>query len=281
MTTHEPQPEHARTLSAPDVGAADRAFSLKAAEYDAMAETHPIVIWMRNRIRQLVEKHCPEKGKILELNAGSGLDAAYFAAQGYRVHATDVAQGMLAATAEKALLPSSGGRLTQQSLSFTDVDRVEGAPYDLVFSNLGGLNCIEDLTDVTGLLPKILYPGSKVVWVIMPPLCPWELAQALRGDTRTATRRLKAGGFAHIEGGQDVRVWYHSVGRTAAGLGPRFDIIDVRSYGLFSPPSFFEGFIRRHPRLTSALTRLDDLLARRWPFNRAGDFYAITARFRG
>lgn len=266
----------------PDIAAADRAFSLKAAEYDVMATTHPVVVWMRNRIRELVETHCPPGGKILELNAGSGIDAAYFAAAGYHVHATDVARGMLAATAGKARQPSTGGRLTQQELSFTDLDNVQGAPYDLVFSNLGGLNCVEDLASVTGHLPAVLHPGSTVVWVIMPPICPWELSQALRGHLRTATRRLRSGGvIAHIQGGREVRVWYHPAGRTVSVLGPRFEVIDVRSYCLFAPPSFFEGFVRRHPGLARALMRLDDLLARRWPFNRAGDFYALAARFRG
>lgn len=272
----------AQHANGPDVGAADRAFSLKAAEYDAMAGTHPIVIWMRDRVRRLVESHCPENGKILELNAGSGIDAAYFASKGYRVHATDIAQGMLAATAAKAADPALEGRLTQQTLSFTELDRVEGGPYDLVFSNLGGLNCIEDLTQVTRQLPSVLYPGSKIVWVIMPAVCPWELSQALRGHIGTAARRLKPGGVvAHIEGGQEVRVWYHSVGTTRSALGPRFEVIDVRSYCFFAPPSFFDGFVRRHPTLTRALTRLDDVFARRWPLNRAGDFYAITARYRG
>jgi hypothetical protein len=150
-----------------------------------------------------------------------------------------------------------------------------------VFSNLGGLNCIEDLTQVTRQLPSVLYPGSKIVWVIMPAICPWELGQAFRGHFGTATRRFKRGGKAHIQGGQEVRVWYHGAGTTGSALGPAFDVIDVRSYCLFAPPSFFEGFIRRHPRLTHILTRLDDILARRWPLNRLGDFYAITARYRG
>ena len=33
-------------------------------------------------------------GSILELNAGTGTDAVWFAERGYRVHATDIAEGM-------------------------------------------------------------------------------------------------------------------------------------------------------------------------------------------
>jgi methylase of polypeptide subunit release factors len=82
-------------------------------------------------------------GSILELNAGTGSDAAYFADKGFLVHATDVADGMVNAIKEKAArLPE---RLTVQQLSFTELESVEGAPFDLVFSNFGGLNCIPDL----------------------------------------------------------------------------------------------------------------------------------------
>src|SRR6185295_3364849 len=102
-------------------------------------------------------------------------------------------------------------------------------------------------------------PGGELVWVIMPPVCPWELAQALRGHVRTAKRRLQRDGVvAHIEGGQDVRVWYHPVETTKRALGPRFEVLGVRSFCLFAPPSFFEGFLRRHPRLTYTLMRLDE-----------------------
>jgi SAM-dependent methyltransferase len=234
---------------------------------------------MRSHIRELVERELPDGGSILEINAGSGIDAAYFAAKGYRVHATDIAPGMLAATAEKAAALESGDRLTHEALSFTELGNVRGGPYDLVFSNLGGLNCTDDLAAVTTQLPHVLRPGGAIVFVLMPPVCPWELAQALRGHLRTATRRLKRGGtLAHVEG-ELVRTWYHAPGRLQRALSPDFETVSLRSFCLFCPPSFFHGFARRHPRVVKTLMRLDDALCRFWPFNRAGDFYALVARY--
>jgi hypothetical protein len=196
------------------------------------------------------------------------------------VHTTDVASGMIAATAEKAREPRVGGRLTYEMLSFTDVAKASGAPYDLVFSNLGGLNCTDDLRQVVRGLPMVLKPGGTVVWVVMPPVSPWELGQALRGHIRTAVRRLKPGGTtANVEGAQ-VRVWYHWAGSVRSALGPSYEVEAVRSYCLFAPPSFFAGFIARHPHLTRLLMAADDILGRRWPFNRCGDFVAIVARHR-
>ena len=235
---------------------------------------------MRARIRALVERELPAGGSVLEINAGSGADAGYFAARGYRVHATDVAPGMLAAIASKAEAPASGGRLTYEALSFSELNRAPGGPYDLVFSNLGGLNCTPDLSTVMQGLPAVLRPGGAIVLVLMPPVCPWELAQALRGHLRTARRRLTRGGtLAHVEG-EMVRTWYHAPGKMRRALGPSFEVVALRSFCLFCPPSYFNGFVRRHPRLVRALMRLDDLLGHVWPLNRAGDFYALVARYR-
>jgi ubiquinone/menaquinone biosynthesis C-methylase UbiE len=257
----------------------DRGFSVKAAEYDALSRLDAITIWLRSRVRTLVEASLPPGGSILEINAGSGIDAAYFASRGYRVHATDVAAGMLEATAEKASRPESGGRLTWEARDFRDLGGVEGAPYDLVFSNLGGLNCTPDLEAVARQLPVVLRPGGHVVWVLMPPLCPWELVQALRGHLGTATRRLKRGGtVANVEGAS-VQTWYHGAGSVRKALGPAFTDVQVRSFCLFAPPSFFQGFTTRHPAVTRRLMQADDALGRLWPLNRAGDFIAVTARY--
>ena len=264
----------------PGLDAVQRGFSAMAGEYDAMAESHPVVIWMRARIREMVESSLSPGASILEINAGSGLDALYLAARGYRVHATDVAPGMLSALAAKAQRPEAGGRLTYERLSNTDLDAVTGGPYDIVFSNLGGLNCTEDLTSVTRHFSGLLRPGGQTVLVVMPPLCPWELLQALRGHLRTAKRRLSKDGTLANVGGAQVRTWYHSPGKLARALGPGFETVATRSFCTFSPPSYFDGFVRRHPAATRRLQRVDDRLGAMWPVSQIGDFYALASRRR-
>jgi ubiquinone/menaquinone biosynthesis C-methylase UbiE len=257
-----------------------RGFSAMAAEYDALSESHPIVVWMRGRVRRLVESRLTPGASILEINAGSGLDAAYFASRGYRVHATDVADGMLAAIADKAAALGLDGRLTFEELSFDHLYEAQGGRYDLVFSNLGGLNCTNDLAAVARGLPDVLRPGGSIVWVVMPPVCPWEMAQALRGHFATAKRRFAGHGTPANVGGGRVRTWYHSPGKLMQALGPQFRIESLRSFCLFAPPSYFGGFVRRHPRVVETLMRIDDTVGGFWPFNRCGDFYALVARYR-
>jgi SAM-dependent methyltransferase len=256
-----------------------RGFSAMAAEYDALAESHPIVIWMRQRIRQLADGQLSPGASILEINAGSGLDAAYFASRGYRVHATEVAPGMLAALADKAADAELDGRLTYETLSFDRIAEAQGGPYDLVFSNLGGLNCTDDLEAVAQGLPDVLKPGGSVVWVVMPPACPWEMAQALRGHVATARRRFSKGGTLANVGGEQVRTWYHTPAKVERALGPAFRVEALRSFCFFAPPSYFGGFVRRHPGVVGMLMRLDDVFGGVWPINRGGDFYALVARY--
>lgn len=266
------------TSSSPDLDAIQRGFSNMADEYDALDVSHPVVIWMRSRIRAIVERHLSPGASLLEINAGSGLDALYFASKGYRVHATDVAPGMLQALAVKAQRKEAEGRLTSESRSNTALDEVSGGPFDLVFSNLGGLNCIDDLTLVTRHLGRVLKPGGASILVVMPPLCPWELLQAFRGHLRTATRRLSKQGTLANVGGAQVHTWYHAPGKLEDALGPAFETVALRSLCVFSPPSYFDGFVRRHPNATRRLMRLDDRLGGTWPFNRLGDFYILVSR---
>ena len=259
-----------------DLGAVNAGFSRKAEVYDAYCEGHPVIRWARRVVRNEVELSLGRGGSILELNAGTGLDAAYFADKGFPVHATDVADGMVDAIRKKAARHPE--RLTVQQLSFTELEKVEGAPFDLVFSNFGGLNCIPDLRLVTRHLNSILKPSGHLVWVVMPLACPWELAQILRGQFHVATRRFHRDGIlANVEGAQ-VMTWYHSPKTVRSSFTPGFRLLHQRSLSLLCPPSYMDNFPRRFPRLTEFLLRLDGWLGGRFPFRGWGDFVMYTFR---
>jgi ubiquinone/menaquinone biosynthesis C-methylase UbiE len=259
-----------------DLNAVNAGFSRKAEVYDAYCEAHPVIRWARRMVRNEVKRRLERSGSILELNAGTGSDAAYFADKGFLVHATDVADGMVKAIKRKA--ERHPERLTFQQLSFTEMDKAMGAPFDLVFSNFGGLNCIPDLRSVTRHLNSILKPGGHVVWVVMPPVCPWELAQVLRGQFRLAARRFhRQGILANVEGAQ-VMTWYHSPKMVHRAFGASYRLLHQRSLSLFCPPSYMDNFPRRFQHLTESLLRLDNSLGGRFPFQDWGDFVLYTFR---
>ncbi|MDW8325657.1 MAG: class I SAM-dependent methyltransferase [Anaerolineales bacterium] len=276
-----------------DSDAINLGFSRKALVYDAYGAEHPAIQWTRGVVRAHVLSLCEKtdsplpvrgglgmKAKLLELNAGTGDDAAYFAERGLHVHATDLADGMVTEIRRKIEMRGLHGALSVQQLSFTELERVTGGPYDLVFSNFGGLNCIPDLRPVAEKLPLVLRPGGYVVWVIMPPICLWELAQALRGRFRVAFRRLRRHTRAHVEGAY-FSTFYFLPSEVKQALGKAFSIISLQSLSLFSPPAFMDGFPRRFPRLFRWLTQLDARVTR-WPvLSSVGDFFMLTARYEG
>lgn len=256
------------------------AFSRTAEAYDAFAEDHPHLTRMREKVYAHVQRVVPAGSRILELNAGTGTDAVELARRGYSVHATDIAPGMLERLRDKAGRPDVAGRVTVQACSFLELDRVAGGPYDAVFSDLGGLNCTDDLGPVIDELASVLRPGGLVVWVLMPPTCLWELGLVFIGQVRLALRRLaRHGTLAHLEG-RYFPVHYFAPGRVRRLLARDFDVLALEGLSVITPTAESKGLAVRHPRAYAALRRLDDRLAPHAPFSGWGDFYVISARRR-
>ncbi len=257
-----------------------KGFSGKAVEYDSFGPTEVNIERMRQKVYAHVERYLQPDDSILEINAGTGIDAAHFALRGHPVHAIDIAPGMVAAIAEKVTRFELQDRLTYCDCSFTDLAcLVENAPYHYVFSNFGGLNCISDLGEVARFIPQVLYPGGRLTWVVMPPFCPWDLVHLIHGDFRSATRRFHLNGtLAHVEG-EHFQVHYFSPEQILDALGKYFTLLRLEGLSIFAPPADRRGFPKRYPHLYRSLVRMDDWVALMPPFNHWGDFYILTAEY--
>src|ERR1700741_5358060 len=77
------------------------AFNKQSAVFDAIYSPNLIIQYKRKRVRTHVERFLPQGSNILELNAGTGEDALYFATKGHYVHATDIAAEMQEALVKK------------------------------------------------------------------------------------------------------------------------------------------------------------------------------------
>ncbi len=254
------------------------AFSRKAGVYDSFGRDHVNLQRMREKVYGQVMRWTPLGSHILELNAGTGLDAVALVERGYRVHATDIAPGMVAEMEKKRKALALHGRFTTQLCSFTELDQVQDGSFDAIFSNFGGLNCVADLTAVAHHLPQVLRPGGILTWVIMPPVCPWELALMLK-DWRVAMRRLRRGGVVASVEGVQFRTFYFTPGQVQKALGPAFRTLELHGLSVVTPTADNDRFARRYPRLFGWLVRLDDWLCQRPLFNRMGDFFILSARF--
>lgn len=256
------------------------AFSRTARRYDEFAEDHPHLTRMRAKVYAHLERVVAPGSTILELNAGTGTDAAQLALRGYRVHATDIAPGMLERGREKVARLGLEGRLTIEERSFLDLEHVSGGPYDAVFSDLGGLNCTADLRPVIASLDRVLRPGGVVVWVLMPRICLWELALVFTGQFRLAFRRLSRHGTrAHLEG-RHFEVHYFDPGRVIGEFGAGYELLGLEGLSVITPTAESKNLAKRHPRIYAGLCWLDDRLAPHAPASGWGDFFIVSMRRR-
>ncbi|HEU5291857.1 MAG TPA: methyltransferase domain-containing protein [Cyclobacteriaceae bacterium] len=255
----------------------NRAFSKQAVHYDADDAANPILTSWRQQVYSHVNKFLSPSSFILELNAGTGIDAVHFAKQGHRVHAIDIAQGMLAQLQKK----SAGLSLTCERLSFEELHFLSVDSVDYVFSNFGGLNCTDDLSKVARYLPFIVKRGGYVTFVIMPPVSLWEWLWLFKGHGKKAFRRLnKDGVMAHLEG-EYFQTYYHAVNDIKKGVGDRFKLIACEGLGIFSPPPSKPDFVSKHPMMYKILTALDKSLRNLFPFNRWADHTIVTFQYLG
>jgi ubiquinone/menaquinone biosynthesis C-methylase UbiE len=258
---------------------ASKAFSAQATHFDADEESNRILKWMRKQVYRHEEELLLPNSKILELNAGTGIDAIHFAGLGHSVFAIDNAPGMVQQMQKKISGHHLQGRIQCVLCSFTELQTLPTVQFDHVFSNFGGLNCIPDLKTVTQQLPRLLKPGATVTFVIMPSICPWELVQAFRGKPRLAFRRLsRKGTSAHIDG-YTFRSYYHSPIQAIKSFDKRFVLAKLRGLASLSPPPYFETFPERHPSLYNTLTRWDERVAEYLPVNRWADHFILTMQY--
>jgi ubiquinone/menaquinone biosynthesis C-methylase UbiE len=266
-------------MTAPDLKTIAEAFSLTAEKYDQFALDHPNQTRMRNKVYAHVQRWLKPGASILELNAGTGIDAAFFAQHGFRVLATDISPGMLERLEARRQALGLQATLKAQQLSFTELAKAEGGPFDMVFSNLGGLNCVQDLKPIVEQLPRVLKPGGVVTWVIMPPICLWEMAEVFRGQFRLAFRRFaKNGTRAHLEG-KYFTVYYFSPEKVRRAFPDEFKLLAIEGLSVITPTAESKNLAKRHARIYGALAWLDDRLATKRPWRGWGDFFLISLRY--
>jgi ubiquinone/menaquinone biosynthesis C-methylase UbiE len=267
-------------MSEPPLDTIAEAFSRTAEKYDSFAESHPHLTRIRNKVYSHVMRHTPPGAHILELNAGTGTDAIQLAQRGYFIHATDIAPGMLNRLQEKVDKFGLHDHVTIEERSFLSMENLQGAPFDAIFSDLGGLNCVPDLTPVIQQLPNILKAGGLVTWVLMPHVCLWEMAEVFRGNFSLAFRRFSRERVrANLEG-LNFDVYYFSPRQVIQWFGNDFKLLALEGLSVLTPTAESKNFAKWHPRLYRMLSWLDDRLSPRWPWYGWGDFYILTMRYR-
>jgi ubiquinone/menaquinone biosynthesis C-methylase UbiE len=256
------------------------AFNKQANVFDEIYSGNTIIQYKRRRVREHVQRFLNPGSTILELNAGTGEDAIYFAEQGHWIHATDISTGMQSKAAEKVKQRQLESRVTYELCSFTDLAHlIQQGPYDLIFSNFAGLNCTEQLDSVLRSFKPLLKENGIVTLVLLPKFCLGETALVFKGKFKTAFRRFFSshGRKAHIEG-EYFLCWYYNPSYVKRILKSDFEVLSVEGLCTLVPPSYIENFAEKHPATFKTLVTLENKLKTKWPWKSIGDYYIISLR---
>ena len=256
------------------------AFDKQAAIFDELYSRNTIIQYKRDRVRRHVQERINPGTRILELNAGTGEDAIYFARNGYHIHATDISNNMLAKLEEKQRKAGLEDFISLERCSYSALDQLhEQGPFDMIFSNFAGINCCAQLESILHQFGSVVKPGGLVTMVIMPPFCLWEVFLLFRGKFQTAFRRFfsQKGRMAHIEGAY-FKCWYYRPKDVIRHLGKEFELESLEGLCSIVPPSYLEGFAEKHPKLYRILEKAERKLKGNWPWKNIGDYFIISLR---
>ena len=254
------------------------AFDAHAIRYD-QAFTHTAVGRMqRNRVwKLLTNSHMFQKQHtILEVNCGTGADAEWFASFGHQVLATDVSGEMIEQA--KSKLSESMASVLFQQVDFQQIEtQFSGKTFSLIFSNFGGLNCVDThaLQEFLKASASLLPSGGSLVVVLMPAFCLWETIFYLaKIQPFVAFRRFKERVYTTVEG-SPLTVFYHPPERVISLASNWFTASTLAPVGLALPPSYTARFFERRGFALSLLNRAEEWLAGIPGLSSAADHYFL------
>jgi SAM-dependent methyltransferase len=250
-------------------------FDTLAPDYDARFTESTLGRILRRAVWRWLDRAFTPGDRVLELNCGTGEDAVHLAARGIRVLATDASPAMRDAARAKVNRAGLGASVDVRPAELERLDQTLAASdgaLDGAFSNFGGLNCVSDLPRAAGALAALLKPGARVVLCVMGPLVPWEWAWfAVRGQPGKGFRRL-AGGGAEWRG---ITVRYPSPRALRRAFSTDFTFRRAGGLGVLVPPTYAEGWARRHAGLVERLDRWERRIEA-WPIVPwLGDHYLV------
>lgn len=223
------------------------------AAYDAIAPEYDAAVapsaWVRERLWERLDALFPPGSRVLDVTAGTGLDALHLAARGVAVTACDLSPGMLARLAARA---------PAVPVQVADLQRLDetglAGPFDGLISTFAGLNAAADLSGFARAAARLVRPGGALFLHVLNP----------RRQGRTLAARIAGVEVPH-------RLW--SPRELARTFAPEFALSRVAGQGILRPvddPGRFAGRDRWERRLAGLPG-----------FRALGTFYALEMVRRG
>jgi SAM-dependent methyltransferase len=249
----------------------EKGFDSLASNYDKQFTSSPLGVLLRAAVHRRVDARFAAGDRVLEMACGTGEDAVHLGFRGIQVTATDASESMIEKARAKVAAAGLAERIETRRLAIEDLSSLS-SPFDGAFSNFGGLNCVADLAGLGRTLGNLVRPGGVVLLCVMGPLVPWEwLKFLLRGEIGKAFRRLRRGGVEW----RGITVRYPPPAALRRAFAPAFRPLRLSAVGALLPPTEWEPWATRHPRLLSTLARWERRLETVPPLPWLSDHYLL------
>ena len=252
-------------VAAHETSARIEAFDGIAGEYDTRFTNSLIGRAQRASVWRELDNLFHSGQRVLEINCGTGVDAAHLADRGIHMVACDGSPEMVAVARQRLQRSAHGDHIDLHVLAIEQIGNLaKDGPYDGVVSNFSGLNCVEDLHPVARDLAGLVKPGGKAVLCIFGRYCAWEMLwYAFHGNFRKALRRLgRKGNETQLAPGRSIRIWYPSINSLRQDFAKYFRLVGWKGTAVLIPPSYLEPWAVRLPQLFRFAVRIDPFLCR-------------------
>ncbi len=256
------------------------AFDSVAADYDGPRGNNDLIQEMRREMWRWLDATFASSSRLIDVGCGTGLDALRMARLGHFITAIDWSPQMVQRTHDRAALEQLLGRVQPLALGAHELNRLKDVDgYDGAYSNLGPLNCVPDLAEVSRECARLLKPGGALVFTVIGRLCPWEIAHYLRRRRwPRATVRFSRGVVPVNMNKQTIWTRYYWPREFYAAFRQHFSLEHLRGLCVFAPPPYLTWVRERHPRLHGWLWRVDHSMSA-WPLVRdMGDHFLMVMK---
>jgi len=251
-------------------------FDQIADTFDEEDRSNEILQWMRDTVYEIYLRDFKKGDRLLELNAGTGIDAVFLSRKGLKIFATDISDNMIDILNEKITLQGLGNKVQAKKLSFNEIVNLNEKDFDGIISNFGGLNCINNFSNLSESLAAKVKPGGKFVASVMNSICPWEILYfLLKFDAENAFRRFNKAGIDANLSKFKIKSFYFTPKEFAKHFKKYFTVKKIYSLGLFTPSPYLHGIYKKIPGIVNVFMEIDNLIKGTFPFNRFGDHFVI------
>lgn len=204
-----------------------------APRYDDLLNTAGIERWIRRAFQGLVAESAPPGSLLLDFGCGTGLDAAWYAARGYRVLAYDVSAGMLEQLHRRCAAHIAGRVVIPLAAPFADfASMIARQPRpDAVVANYGVLNAMDRPRVFFDVVAPLLATGAPLIVSVLNPFY-W---RDIRRWWWWAALRRSGPPRAIVTHGEGIDTHRHFITSLRAAARPQFRLRSRASLGALVP----------------------------------------------